>query len=509
MSGATLSQVSCMSTAARHWNLRALLAGLTSAAVPDVEITDLTLDSRQVGPGAAFIALQGLRTHGLGYAQQVVAAGAVAILYEPVANLALPRVPAHVALVAVPELNAVLGALAERFFAAPARQLRVAGVTGTNGKTTTAYLIAAAAERLAGGSGYIGTIGSGPIHSLQAATHTTPDVITVHRLLADFHAASIGLVGMEVSSHALDLQRVAGMHFDTVVFTNLTHDHLDFHGSLEAYGAAKHKLFAWPELRHAVINADDAFGQTLLANRCASITTAYSQRGSAVAGIRNVLARSVRAGAHGVEVDIDGDWGQATLPARLIGDFNVDNLLATLAVLLGWDVPLHDAIHALESCDAPPGRMEVFTTPGGPLVIVDYAHTPDALEKALHAARQHCRGRLLCVFGCGGDRDPGKRPMMGMIAERDADRVVITDDNPRTEDGNAIIAGIVSGLQQPNRVAIERDRAAAIELAVRLAGANDVVLVAGKGHEDYQIVGTQTRHFSDREVVRSVLGRAP
>ncbi|MGH8187085.1 MAG: Mur ligase family protein, partial [Steroidobacteraceae bacterium] len=366
-----------------------------------------------------------------------------------------------------------------------------------------------ASQGLGLAAAYSGTIGFGRIVALQPATHTTADCITIHRQIGALRDDSVRCLGMEVSSHALDQRRVDGVRFDTAVFTNLTHDHLDYHGTFEAYAAAKAKLFAWPGLKHAVINADDAFGRTLLAQTRAPNVTVYSRDAPlatrAADAARHLFVRRVVAGASGLEIDLDGSWGEGTLRSRFIGEFNVDNLLAVLATLVGWNLTLSDAIAAVAECGAPPGRMETLTVPGKPLVIVDYAHTPDALEKVLLAARKHCAGKLICAFGCGGDRDPAKRPVMGAIAERLADRIIITDDNPRTENGDAIVANIVGGLSQPQRATIERDRAAAIALAISLGGDNDVIVIAGKGHEDYQIVGAERRHFSDRETALAEL----
>jgi UDP-N-acetylmuramoyl-L-alanyl-D-glutamate--2,6-diaminopimelate ligase len=300
------------------------------------------------------------------------------------------------------------------------------------------------------------------------------------------------------------------VRIDTAVFTNLTHDHLDYHGTFEAYGAAKARLFAWPDLKHAVINVDDAFGRQLAVNYRGAGLICCSRSGASLrhsVTSSHLWARHVSAAREGLSIDIDGTFGAASLRSRFVGDFNVDNLLAVLGVLLGAGFSLQQAIGALEHCAPPPGRMEAFTAPGKALAVVDYAHTPDALEKALQAARVHASGRLICVFGCGGDRDARKRPLMGGIAERLADVVVITDDNPRTEDGDAIVAGIVSGLKQPRLARIERDRARAIESAIAASSAGDVVLIAGKGHEDYQIVGLETRYFSDRDVVQAALRR--
>ena len=518
MNGATVARQGALTEAhdtTLSRNLRDLLAG-TGVVAPDLAVVDLTLDSRAVQPGAAFVALPGLRSHGISFAAQAVQAGASAILWEPVEGVAAPQLPKQVALIAVPKLRESLGVIADRFFGEPSAAVNVTGITGTNGKTTTAYVLASALADLGRTAAYAGTLGVGRVAAsgtgIRAGTHTTPDCVSVHRQIAELRDAGVSHLGMEVSSHALDQGRVAGVRFDTAVFTNLTHDHLDYHGTVEAYGAAKARLFAWPGLKHAVINGEDAFGRELAQGYAGAGLVVYGRSPSLPASVaRHLFASGVRAGAHGLEIAVGGSWGEATLRSRFVGDFNVDNLLCVLGVLLGWGVPLQRAIQALENCVAPPGRMETFTAPGRPLGIVDYAHTPDALDKALQAARGHCSGKLVCVFGCGGDRDARKRPVMGAIAERLADVVIVTDDNPRTEDGDTIVADIMQGLikdpRRPGTVLVERDRAKAIAKAIGITGAGDVVLVAGKGHEDYQIVGLERRHFSDREVVLAELRR--
>jgi UDP-N-acetylmuramoyl-L-alanyl-D-glutamate--2,6-diaminopimelate ligase len=504
-----LRKMTLESTAVPARSLRALLVGVSATVPPNLWISDLTLDSRAVRSGTLFVALPGLRTHGIEFAAQAARQGAVAILWDPAtANVPAPRL--EVPLIEVPGLRSQLGVIADRFFNHPSRAIRVAAVTGTNGKTTTAYVVAAALAQLGRAAAYAGTLGHGRIEALQPGNFTTPDCITLHRQLAELQSQGVHDLGMEVSSHALDQQRVAGMRFDTAIFTNLTHDHLDYHGTLEAYGAAKAGLFEWPELQLAVINVDDAFGRELalrhggeliVCSRSAATLAALPSHGRQ----RRLLALSERITALGLCIELDGSWGRATLQSRFVGDFNVDNLLAVAAVLLGWGVSLPRVLEALGACTAPPGRMQSFAVPGRPLAIVDYAHTPDALEKALRAARKHCTGRLTCVFGCGGDRDGAKRPVMGAIAERLADRVVITDDNPRTESGDAIVAAILAGLTRPEHARVERDRARAIAAALVEAGSDDAVLIAGKGHEDYQIIGTQRRPFNDAEVVRALL----
>jgi UDP-N-acetylmuramoyl-L-alanyl-D-glutamate--2,6-diaminopimelate ligase len=495
--------------------LRWLLKGIPGAPdiVADAPVTDITFDSRAITPGSVFIAVPGLRTHGLAFAPQAMAQGASAILYEPAANAMAPAASSNLAVVAIPNLRKVIGAIADRFFDSPSAAMRVVGVTGTNGKTTSAYLLPAALAALGRSAGYAGTLGFGHIDALKVSEHTTADCITVHRQLAAMRAGGDTYVGMEVSSHALDQGRIDGVRMHSVLFTNLTRDHLDYHGTLEAYGAAKERLFYREGLQHRVINADDVFGREmlgrLLKTNPQSAVTAYAISSAyRNLGDRQMFATHVQPTAAGLNIAFDGSWGAGELNAHLIGAFNAENLLGVLATLLGLDVPLLHAVQALEHCAAPPGRMETLTIAHRPTVVIDYAHTPDALSKALQTARHHTRGRLVCVFGCGGDRDAGKRPLMGAIAEQYADVVVLTDDNPRMEDASAIIMDIQQGLDNPEAVIVERDRAKAIAHAIKSSNEQDLILIAGKGHEDYQIVGRNVKRFSDREVALTCLGRA-
>jgi UDP-N-acetylmuramoyl-L-alanyl-D-glutamate--2,6-diaminopimelate ligase len=404
-----------------------------------------------------------------------------------------------------------LGAIADRFFGAPSARLAIAGVTGTNGKTTCAWLVACALQRLGITAAYTGTLGSGLPPAVRTGSHTTPDVLSVHRQLALLSAAGATHVAMEVSSHALDQGRVDGVRMRIAAFTNLSRDHLDYHDTMERYAAAKARLFVLPGIEHAVINVDDAAGRAFAAAlpQGVALTAVGAGAGVRHGAPRHVVARRVASAIAGLEVEVETHAGPVRLESPLVGDFNVENLLVVLGVLLAFDVPLADAALALASVGAPPGRMEAFVAPGGgPLAIVDYAHTPDALAKALNAARHHCRGRLTVVFGCGGDRDPGKRADMGAIAERLADHVIVTDDNPRGESPAAIVAMILAGMRRPDLVRVEHDRRAAIEAAHSAAGTGDVVLIAGKGHEEYQQTGAERRHFSDRLELRRLTGGA-
>ena len=507
-----MSRVNTVATArqpaAYQMTLGRLLEGFDVAAPHGVQVTDLVQDSREATPGCVFIACQGRTTHGMLHAAAAVERGAVAVLWEPGADLEAPVLPERVAAIAIPHLGRRVGELADRFFRRPSADLRVAGITGTNGKTTTAYLLAQASEFVGRRGWYVGTLGHGRPGDAMQSGLTTPDAVTVQRRLAQARDAGAATLGLEVSSHALDQDRVSGVHFDTAVFTNLTRDHLDYHGTLEAYGAAKARLFHAPGLRCAVINTRDSFGRELVERLDPALekivfTTAndvWAERGTGW-----IRVPELRTTSTGLTVNLESSWGAGTLRSRLVGEFNAENLLAVLGVMLGWNVPLQKALAALALCVAPPGRMEAFGGDDRPLVLVDYAHSPDALGKVLEAARAHARGRLSCVFGCGGDRDPGKRPLMGAVAEAAADAIVVTDDNPRTEDPAAIIAQIVAGMRNPAAAQIVPDRAEAIRLAIAEAEAGDVVVVAGKGHEDYQVVGTETRPFSDRATVLACL----
>jgi UDP-N-acetylmuramoyl-L-alanyl-D-glutamate--2,6-diaminopimelate ligase len=450
------------------------------------------------------------------------------VLYEPdEAAAAPPRLPAEVFVAPLPALSERAGLIADRFFGAPSERLTVVGITGTNGKTTCAWLLAQALQRCRRPCGYMGTLGVGLPPQVTPMPHTTPDAVMVHRLLAALAAAGAECVSMEVSSHALDQGRVNGVRFHTAAFTNLTRDHLDYHHTMEHYGAAKARLFAWPGLGTRVINYDDPFGAELARAAAASSTAPPAQtpagaarlilttrraRGRAAlpAGAQFVCATRVQAEPTGLTIEVESSWGAIELPVRLMGEFNVENALTVLAVLLAWDIPLRDAARALSKVRAARGRMEMFGGRGrSPLAIVDYAHTPDALANALRAARLHCRGQLRVVFGCGGDRDAGKRPLMGRIATELADDVVLTDDNPRGEDPARIIADIVAGIEGGAPLTLEHDRALAIRVALERSAPDDVVLIAGKGHEDYQVTAGERREFRDQTVVAAELARLP
>jgi UDP-N-acetylmuramoyl-L-alanyl-D-glutamate--2,6-diaminopimelate ligase len=490
--------------------LAELTAGLL--AVPaQLMVSDVTADSRAVTPGALFLACRGRTHHGMRFATEALRRGARAVLYEPggLEADALSELPPGTFLAALAQLSEHAGVIADRFFGAPSATLTVAGITGTNGKTTCAWLLAQALEAMGKPAAYMGTLGFGRPPHLTATVHTTPDAVSVQRQLAALRALGAECVSMEVSSHALDQGRVNGVRFNTAAFTNLTRDHLDYHGTMDAYGAAKARLFRVAGLAHRVINVDDPFGAALAADPSPAqltVTTRAAAGACALGAGQFVRALRVQPEPTGLAIAIDSSWGTAELAVRLMGEFNVDNSLTVLAVLLAWGVPLAAAVRALGRCRAASGRMEMFGGRGlTPLAIVDYAHTPDALEKALRAARLHCRGQLRVVFGCGGDRDAGKRPLMGRIAAELADDLIVTDDNPRTEDPAKIVADILAGISRQAPLVVEHDRALAIRLALGRSLPDDVVLIAGKGHEDYQILGTGRRPFRDSQVVMEAL----
>lgn len=485
-----------------------LLAGIVPGRFPDVRISDLTLDSRSILPGSLFLACRGLRHHGIDFLDAARRSGAAAVLWESDLAVAKPRAAADEHVYEVPNLARLIGALADRFFGSPSAALSVTGVTGTNGKTTTAFLIAQALEACGEPSAYAGTIGFGRPKSLRGTSHTTPDCVSVHRELADAHGMALKNVAMEVSSHALDQGRVDAVRFRTAVFTNLTRDHLDYHGTMDAYGSAKSKLFETPELEARVINVCDPFGLDLAGRKHPGALLAVATRSMEPRAEQYVIARHVRTMPRGLDLDVETHLGVANFPAPLVGPFNAENILLTLGTLLSRGFALDQATRALANVCAPAGRMEMFHRQGRAVAVVDYAHSPDALAKALEALREHSAGRLWCVFGCGGDRDPGKRPLMAAVAERLADVAIVTDDNPRTESGDAIVADILRGFQDPSRVRVIRDRALAIRTALAQANESDVVLIAGKGHEDYQIYGTEQRDFSDRAIVLEAQGGA-
>jgi UDP-N-acetylmuramoyl-L-alanyl-D-glutamate--2,6-diaminopimelate ligase len=465
----------------------------------------ITSDSRVVEPGVAFAAYPGTARDGRTFIPEALRRGAMAVLWEAKgfdwnASITVPNQP-------VEGLKQNLGSIADFIYGSPSRALWTIGVTGTNGKTSCTQWIAQAFERFGRSAAVIGTLGSGFAGALEPAPNTTPDAALLHEMLARFKAGGAQVVAMEVSSIGLAQDRVNGMKFDVAMFTNLSRDHLDHHGTMAAYGAAKARLFAWPTLLAAVINTDDDFGKGLvdqMRDHAASRLT-YGLSGA------EITATSIITTTSGMVLGVATPWGRGELRTSLVGTFNVSNLLGTLGVLLASGVSLDDAVAAMDALTPPPGRMERHGGGERPLVVIDYAHTPDALEQILKALRPSVRdgGSLVCVFGAGGDRDPGKRPEMGRIAASLADRVVVTSDNPRSEDPTAIAMSIAQGVRAAgNRHWIlEVDRAKAISGAIASGRPGDVIVLAGKGHEAYQEIAGEKRPFSDAAEAESALAQ--
>lgn len=473
-----------------------------SIDAPAIPLTDLHMDSRLIQPGSLFLAVKGHDLDGRQFIAQAVERGAVAVIYDNPDDFLPP--PVAVPCIPMPLLSEKISQLAGLFYHQPSHALKLVGVTGTNGKSTTTHLIANWAELLGSRSGLMGTLGNGLFGELSVTENTTGSPVSIQQTLDHFVQAGAHVAAMEISSHGLDQYRVSALSLAAAVFTNLSRDHLDYHRTMEAYAAAKYKIFRMAKPENCILNGDDATARGWLKRMPHAVVFSFAPV-TRLTG-RYVYATDIQYQAKGVTFTVQSSWGTGTIMSPLLGAFNVSNLLAALATMLvlGYDLAaLCESASRLRSVT---GRMECFGRPDQPTVVVDYAHTPDGLEKALQASRQHCHGKLFCLVGCGGDRDTGKRPQMASIAERLADHVILTDDNPRTEDPAAIIADMQAGLQHPDDVLVEHNRPLALDAALRLASVGDVILMAGKGHEDYQIIGKEKHHYSDRETVMQRLG---
>jgi UDP-N-acetylmuramoyl-L-alanyl-D-glutamate--2,6-diaminopimelate ligase len=469
---------------------------------------ELVNDSRKAAPGTVFAAYPGESRDGRDFIAQAVAQRAAGVLWEADHYQWDPALA--VANAGVAGLKTRIGEIAAHVYGEPSRALHMIGVTGTNGKTSVAHWLAQALSQLGKKTAIIGTVGNGfpavgdTPGALTAALNTTPDAVELQQRLAFYRQQGAAACAMEVSSHGLAQGRVNGTAFNVAVLTNLSRDHLDYHGDMANYAAAKAQLFNWPGLESAVLNLDDAFGQQLERDLRSTRIAGYGFQRGAVVGEQLQLSQN------GLHLQVQTDWGRAALHAPLLGRFNAANLLAVLTTLLVSDVKLDDACAALAHITPPPGRMQTFGGDTQPLVVVDYAHTPDALDKVLATLREIVSGgRLICVFGCGGNRDSGKRPLMGQAASRHADAVWVTSDNPRNEDPRHIIDAIltgISGTKSEGKLRVEPDRARAIFEAIGGAQQGDVVLIAGKGHEDYQEIAGERLPFSDVAVAKKALG---
>ena len=500
-----------------------------------VKVSHLVTDSRQVKQGDTFVAYPGAQVDGRQFIAQAIAQGANAIIWE--AQNFIWNKAWHVPNLAVKNLREQSGEIAALVSGMASKKLWMVGVTGTNGKTSCSHWLAQSFSGLKRKAALIGTLGNGFPPELEPTVNTTPDAIRVHGLLAEFKQQGADVVVMEVSSHALDQGRVNGVNYDVALLTNLSRDHLDYHGDMSSYAAAKRRLFAWEQLKFAVLNLDDAFGRELAEQLqdatspsprpLASLSPPACGRGGereikysipeVIAygvseqaleeakrlGVRMVFGANLQLDARGCRMKIQTSWGAGELNSSLLGRFNAENLLGSLAVLLVSDISLADGLNELSTRKAVAGRMQTLAKAGQPAVVIDYAHTPDALEKVLqtlHEVTAAARGKLICVFGCGGDRDRGKRPMMGIVAGRFADLCIVTSDNPRSEAPAEIIAAIVQ--EMSGNYQVIEDREEAIKQAINMAKLEDTILIAGKGHEDYQEIKGVKYPFSDLDVAQ-------
>lgn len=464
-----------------------------------VRVSGVQLDSRQVKPGDLFFACFGKNHDARDYIDAAIARGARAVLAHAGGAWQGVSVRQGVIVLAIEDLAARTGEIASRFFDEPSAAMTMIGVTGTNGKTSCTQFIAQALNGMHRSCGVIGTLGIGVPPDLQDSSYTTPDPVRVQAALAQLRQLGADTVAMEVSSQGLHQYRVNGVRFDVAVFTNLTRDHLDYHGSMEDYAETKRKLFMFESLSSAVVNMDDQFATRILNSVAPSV---HSYTYSVSNANADVYATQFERHREGFKAQVHTPVGDGEITGALLGTFNFSNVLAVLTTLIATergrpDFKLESLLAQLSHLQPVAGRMEIVGDSGDITAVVDYAHTPDALRVALLALREHFAGRIWCVFGCGGNRDQGKRPLMAEMAEQYADMLIVTDDNPRTESADQIVRQILLGIEDTSRLIVERDRAKAIEKAILGAAAGDVVLVAGKGHENYQDVNGQRMVFSD------------
>lgn len=473
----------------------------------NVRVSGVRLDSRQVEPGDLFFACFGRNHDGRDFIDSAIDNGAVVVLAHADSLWQGFSMRRGVPVIAVDDLAARVGVIAGRFFDEPSAAMTMIGVTGTNGKTSCTQFISQVLSAMKRSCGVVGTLGFGFPPALEESMHTTPDPVFIQSALASMRARGADAVAMEVSSQGLHQHRVSGVRFDVAVFTNLTRDHLDYHGSMEDYAETKRRLFMMAGLSSAVVNMDDPFACRILNSLAPSVRSFTFSIGNRHA---DVHALALQLTSRGFKARVHTPFGEGDLHGVLLGRFNFSNLLAVLATLIATesvrpDFSLTTLLELVCQLQPVPGRMQIVAEQSDISAVVDYAHTPDALKVALQALREHFSGRIWCVFGCGGNRDQGKRPLMAEVAEQYADVVIVTDDNPRTENADAIIRQIVLGIADPRKLIVERDRAKAIALAIGRAAPGDVVLLAGKGHESYQDINGQKLPFSDVAQARIAL----
>ena len=492
------------------FSLRDLLAPFAIQA-PDIELQDLVLDSREVVIHKAFLAVAGHQLDGRDFIPQAISLGARVIIADTddVASHGEMDMREHTLIVSFYQLRNRLADLADVFYGHPTEKLDVVAVTGTNGKTSTAHFCCQLSNAMSANAWYVGTLGSGALNQLQVAKNTTPDAIAMQRIAMQCKRHQGDELVYEASSHALVQGRTARVQTKVAIFTNLSREHLDYHGTMENYGAAKRSLLTQPGLQTMIVNGDDPEHEHWLAAKPASVCAVLiSTKEPATSGEHFCFASDVHYSKSGMSFDLKSSWGDCPIETPLFGDFNVYNLLCAIAAQLALGKPFEQVIAATKTLRPVDGRAEFFRHTDKPDIVVDYAHTPDALRHALTSMRHHTQGQLICIFGCGGDRDKGKRAEMGLVAEQLADKVILTNDNVRSESPQEIVSQIKTGMSQPENVQVELDRQKAILLAVASARPSDLIVVAGKGHETSQVIGTENRHYDERLFIQNLYGVA-
>jgi UDP-N-acetylmuramoyl-L-alanyl-D-glutamate--2,6-diaminopimelate ligase len=488
--------------------LQDLVDGLADTDfIPDVAVSGISCDSRTATRGDVFIACKGHATNGIEYIENAIKAGVVAVLVDAI-DMEKVSETNQIPVVSCNRLQTNIGIIASRFYGHPSSKIFIIGVTGTNGKTSISHFISEAFSNVKKKTGLIGTLGSGVYGELTATLNTTPDPITIQRQLNEFVNAEIGIAVIEASSHGLDQHRLAGVEFGVAVYTNLTEEHLDYHENMESYGKAKRKLFQTPNLQHGVINIDDSFGKELYAEFSDTLNVIPYAIVDTFDNIpdKGVFAKIISSELDHMELLIQSHWGQGTLLCNIGGLFNAYNLLAALSCLCITGIPLESALTQLSRVHGVAGRLQPIKERNSPTVIIDYAHTPDALRSVLNELDSYSPPRLITVFGCGGNRDKNKRASMGDIAAQFSNTVILTSDNPRFEDPDEIIADICEGIKDDAEVLVEVNREQAIKKAIALADFEDVILIAGKGHETYQEIQGKKYPFNDAQLVRNLIG---
>lgn len=491
------------------WSLADLLEGWAkvSTQYKNIGISGLSLDSRNIQSGDLFFALQGQQSHGLEFSKQVIENDAAAIVWDNSQIAEKIVLPKEIPCIAISSLQQQIGLIASRFYQNPSEKINVICVTGTDGKTSVSQFISQALNKLNISCGVIGTLGYGVYPDLNLSSHTTPNAICMHAFLKRFYENEVYFAVIEGSSHGLKQGRLNGVVVDTAIFTNLGRDHMDYHKNFDDYADSKRLLFKFPALKNAVVNIDDDFGKQLVNDLDNTINlVTYSQAENGNGRDSHIFAKNTLISNKGINFEIISTWGNASIETNVFGRFNVGNILAAMGALLVNGYSFKDTLKAISSIRTVPGRMELISAKSDvPSVFIDYAHTPQALSNVLQALQEQCMGDLWCIFGCGGDRDRGKRPLMAEVVERYADHAIITDDNPRTEDPNTIAEDIVVGFSNSTNYQLIHDRKQAITYAIKNASTEDTVLIAGKGHEAVQIINNKSYIFDDKEIASLLL----